>query len=327
MDGILTAPQSNIHAFNYFEGTPEILVPDNLKSGVNQACKYEPSINQSYREMAKHYNCVVIPARAYRPKDKAKVENGVLLVGRWILAALRNRTFFSLEELNEAIGELLEELNKRPFQKMKSCRHSLFEEVDKTALRPLPATPYIIAEWKKARVNIDYHIQLEGCFYSVPYRLRGQEVNVRYTLTTVEIFHKEVRVASHARKHRPNECSTTPEHMPHSHRQHLEWSPSRMLHWGGSIGPHTEAVFKKLMETKEHPELAYKACLGIIGLGKRYGNERLEKSCQRALKLNVVSYRSLKSILEKNLDKIPLQEEQQELPLDHENIRGERYYQ
>jgi transposase len=318
---------SNIHALEFFGGVPQVLVPDNLKSAVNLASKYEPVINQSYRQMAKHYGCSVIPTRAYRPKDKAKVENAVLIASRWILARLRDQKFFSLEELNQCLWELLEEFNNTKFQKLNYSRRSFFEEVEKAELGPLPSGRYVVAEWKKVKVNIDYHIQLEGCYYSVPYRLRGEELECRYTDTTVELFKNGSRVASHVRSYRPNHTSTNPEHMPKSHREHLEWSPSRMLDWGKSIGTFTECCFKRLMDQCEHPELAYKQCLGIIGLAKKYGPERLENACERAFKLGAVGYQSIKSILEKGLDKVKVYGEQQDILLDHENIRGKDYYQ
>lgn len=318
---------SHIRAFEFFGGVPQMLVPDNLKSAVNLASKYEPVINQSYRQMAKYYGATVSPARAYRPKDKAKVENAVLIASRWILARLRDQKFFSLEELNQAIWELLEEFNRMKFQKLNYSRQSFFEEVEKKELRELPTSRYVVAEWKKVRVNIDYHIHLKGAYYSVPYRLRGEELECRYTDTTVELFKSGTRVASHVRSHKVNHTSTNSEHMPRSHREHLEWSPSRMLDWGKSIGAFTECCFQRLMDQCEHPELAYKQCLGIMGLGKKYEKERLENACERAFKLGAVGYQSIKSILEKNLDKIKVYGEQQDILLDHENIRGKDYYQ
>jgi transposase len=318
---------SHIKAFEFIGGVPLMLVPDNLKSAVNIASKYEPVINQSYRQLAKHYGCIVVPARAYRPKDKAKVENAVLIASRWILARLRDQKFFSLEELNQAIWELLEEFNQVKFQKLNYSRRSFFEEIEKAELKDLPASRYVVAEWKKVRANIDYHIHLEGAYYSVPYRLRGEELECRYTDTTVEIFKSGTRVASHVRSYKANYTSTNSEHMPKSHREHLEWSPSRMLDWGKSIGAFTECCFQRLMDQCEHPELAYKQCLGIIGLGKKYEKERLESACERAFKLGAVGYQSIKSILEKNLDKVKVYGEQQDILLDHENIRGKDYYQ
>jgi transposase len=255
---------STIRAFEFFGGVPEMLVPDNLKSAVNLASKYEPVINQSFRAMSKHYNTVVVPARAYRPKDKAKVENAVLIASRWILARLRNHKFFSLEELNHAHWMLLEEFNNTKFQKMNYSRRSFFEDVEKSALRELPSSRHIVAEWKRAKLNIDYHVQIEGSYYSAPYRLRGEELDCRYTDTTIELFKNGSRIASHVRSYKAGYYLTNPEHMPKSHREHLEWSPSRMLAWGKSIGSFTECCFQRLMDQCEHPELAYKQCLGII---------------------------------------------------------------
>ncbi len=318
---------SHIRALEFFGGVPLMLVPDNLKSAVNLASKYEPVINQSYRAMAKHYECTVVPARAYRPKDKAKVENAVQIASRWILARLRDQKFFSLEELNQAIWELLEEFNTTKLQKLNYSRRSFFEEVEKSELKELPASRYVVAEWKKVRVNIDYHIQLDKNYYSVPYRLRGEGLECRYTDTSVELFKGGTRVASHIRSFKVNQTITNPEHMPKSHREHLEWSPSRMLDWGKSIGVFTECCFQRLIDQCEHPELAYKQCLGIIGLSKKYEKERLENACERAFKLGAVEYQSIKSILEKNLDKVKVYGEQQDIFLDHENIRGKDYYQ
>ena len=318
---------SNIRSLEFFGGVPELFVPDNLKSAVNIASKYEPVINQSFRAMVQYYGGVVIPARAYRPKDKAKVENAVLIASRWILARIRDHKFFSLDELNQTLWERLEEFNNTKFQKLNHSRRSFFEEVEKSALKELPSSRYVVAEWKRGKLNIDYHVQIENCYYSAPYRLRGEELECRYTDTTVELFSKGNRVAAHARSHKEGHVSTNPEHMPKSHCEHLEWSPSRMLDWGKSIGPFTECCFKKLMDQCEHPELAYKGCLGIIGLGKKYEKERIENACERGFRLGAVSYRSIKSILEKGLDHVKVYGEQQDLELEHENIRGKDYYQ
>lgn len=318
---------SSMHAFEFYGGVSELLVPDNLKSAVNIASKYEPVINQSFRAMAKHYGCAVLPARAYRPKDKAKVENSVLIVSRWILARIRDMKFFSLEELNQALWELVEEFNNAKYQKLNYSRKSFFDEIEKATLKELPASRYVVAEWKKVRPNIDYHIQIEDCYYSVPYILRGKELECRCTDATVEVFNNGNRVASHARGHKAGTVRTNPEHMPRAHREHLEWSPSRMLEWGKTIGPFTESCFKKMMDLYDHPELAYKACLGIISLGKKYEKDRVENACERAFCLGAVSYRSIKSILEKGLDKVKVYSEQQDFLLEHENIRGKNYYQ
>lgn len=318
---------SNIKSFEYFDGVPEQLIPDNLKSAVQIASRYEPTINRTYRELAKHYNTAVIPARVRKPKDKAKVEGAVLIASRWILAALRNRTFFSLEEANEAIWELLEEMNSKPFQKMDGSRKSVFEEIEKKELKPLPNSRFIIAEWKKAKANIDYHVEVEKCYYSVPYKLRGIVFDVRYSCRTVELFKDGKRVASHSRLHKKGSHSTRPEHMPKGHRENLEWSPSRIINWARTIGSCTALLVKRVMEEREHPEQGFKACIGIIRLEKKYSKERLENACKRALRFGGCSYTSVNSILKKELDL------QEALPLEdsseiyHENIRGSDYYQ
>lgn len=318
---------SNIRAFEYFGGVPEVLVPDNLKSGVNLASKYEPVINQTYRELANHYGSVVIPARARKPKDKAKVENGVLIAGRWILARLRDRKFFSLEELNDAIWELLEEFNDKKFQKLDYSRRSLFEEIEKEELLPLPTTRFEIAEWKKVKANIDYHVTIENCHYSVPYQLRGKELQARSTDKSVEIFYQGKRVASHARSYKKGHTSTVNEHMPKSHREYSDWSPSRVINWARKTGPFCAHLVKKIMDEREHPELGYRSCLGIMRLEKKYSRERLENACKRALKVGGTSYRSVKSILEKGLDHQEVEQGKVDSSIEHENIRGSDYYQ
>ena len=316
-----------MNALHFFGGVPRVIVPDNLKSAVNIASKYEPEINQSYREFSKHYQCTIIATRAYRPKDKAKVENAVLVVGRWILAKIRNQVFFSVEELNETLWQLLEELNQTKFQKLNSSRRSLFDEIERMELGPLPSERFVVSHWKKVKVNIDYHISLESCYYSVPYKYCGKELECRYTETTVELFINGQRIASHARSHRQGQVSTVKDHMPKSHREHLEWNPSRIINWGKTIGPCAATCLQNLMDRSEHPELAYKACMGILSLSKRYNEDRIEGACERALKMGAVSYKSIKKILEKNLDQVKTNNDQMEMNLDHENIRGKNYYQ
>ncbi len=318
---------SNIRAFEYFGGAPEVLVPDNLKSGVNLASKYEPVISQTYRELADHYGSVVIPTRVRKPKDKAKVENGVLIAGRWILARLRDRKFFSLEELNEAIWELLDEYNNKKFQKLDCSRRSLFEEIEKEELLPLPDARFEIAEWKKVRANIDYHVTIESCHYSVPYQLRGKELQARSTDKIVEIFYQGKRVASHSRSYKKGNASTTKEHMPKSHREYSEWSPSRIINWARKMGPFCAHLVKKIMDEREHPELGYRSCLGIMRLEKKYSKKRLENACKRALKVGARSYRIVNSILEKGLDHQEVEHIKDDRSIEHENIRGSDYYQ
>ena len=318
---------SHIHAFEYFCGVPKIIVPDNLRSGVSKACRYEPDLNPTYHEMAVHYGACVIPARVRKPRDKAKVEVGVQVVERWILAALRNRTFFSLQELNHAIWELLETLNAKPFRKMNGSRRSWFETIDKPALLPLPLESYVISEWKKARVSIDYHVELENHYYSVPYQLVSEEVQVRYTQATVEVFHKGKRVASHRKDVRPYQHTTTTSHMPKSHRQYAEWTPARMIEWARSAGESVAKAVETILTARPHPEQGFRSSLGVIRLGKRYGRDRLECACARAIAIGGVSYKSIRSILEHKLDEKPLVvTEGKDLPLWHENIRGRDYY-
>ena len=261
---------SHVRAFEFFDGVTEIVVPDNLKSGVTKACRYEPGVNLTYEEMAHHYGVAVVPARPRKARDKAKVEAGVLLVERWILAALRKRTFFSLGELNEAIAELLVRLNERPFRKRDGSRRTLYETLDRPALKPLPAERYQYGEWKTVRVNIDYHVEFDLHWYSVPYQLTQQEVEVHATASTVEIFHKGIRVASHARSHQAHRHSTIHQHRPKAHQRYLEWTPSRIVEWSGKIGPVTAQVVERILAGNRHPEQGFRSCLGIIRLGDKY---------------------------------------------------------
>jgi transposase len=317
----------HVHAFKFMGGAPQIAICDNLKSGVTRPHRYEPEVNPTYLEMAAHYGCAVIPARPYKPRDKAKVEAGVLVVERWLLATLRNRTFFSLAELNAALREQLAWLNDRPFKKMAGSRRSLFEDIDRPALRPLPATRYEFATWKKATVNIDYHVEVDRHYYSVPYQLVGQVCDIRATASTVEMIWRGRRVASHVRRCQPSRHSTQTEHMPDAHRRHLEWSPSRIVGWAKSSGPATASLVEGILEARPHPEQGYRSCLGILRLGKRFGGERLEAACQRALAVQALSYRSVESILKNGLDKQSLPAPPPQ-PLDrrHENVRGSTYY-
>jgi transposase len=319
---------SHVRAFTFMEGVTALLIPDNLKSGVSRACRYEPDLNPTYADLAAHYGVAVIPARPYKPKDKAKVEVGVQIVERWILARLRHQTFFSLAALNGAIGELLQHLNDRPFKKLPGCRRSAFEEIDRPALKPLPATPYAYAEWKKARVNIDYHIEIAGHYYSVPHALVKRELDVRITQTTVECLHQGKRVASHPRSHRKGAHSTVTEHMPKAHQKHLEWSPGRFLNWALAIGPSTRNIVQWQLTHRPHPEMGYRACLGLLNLARRYGKPRLEAACLRALAIGSPTRKSVVSILEQNLDQQPLPTPTPATTLPaHANVRGPEYYQ
>ena len=316
---------SHVDAFKFFEGCSEILTPDNLKSGITLTCKYEPSINKSYRALATHYGAVVIPARVRKPKDKAKVEGAVLIASRWILAALRDRTFFSLEELNMAIWELLEKYNNEEFQKREGSRKSNFEEFEKNALLKLPASHFEIAEWKDVRANIDYHIELEHCYYSVHYKHRNHLLVARYTDRSVEIFSKERRIAVHPRHFKKGSKSTLEEHMPKSHQDYAEWTPSRILNWAKKIGPQVGEAVEKLFQKERHPELSFRTCLGIIRLEKYYSKERVNNACKRAIAIGGISFKSIKSILEKGLDSQTISKSD-DTPVQHENIRGPEYF-
>lgn len=319
---------AHVRCFAFLGGVHEVVVPDNLKAGVSSACRYEPDLNPTYAELARHYGCAIVPARVRKPRDKAKVENAVQGVERSILAPLRNRTFFSLAELNQALWELLDEYNRKPFQKLEGSRRSVFEELDRPALKPLPAQPYEYAEWKQATVNIDYHVDADGHYYSVPHALVRQRVDVRLTATTVEVFHKGKRVASHFRTHHKGRHTTVKEHMPKAHQQHLEWSPQRIIRWAEKAGPATAEVVEHILSSRPHPEQGYRSCLGILRLGKHYSAERLEAACRRAIALNAFSYRNIESILKNGFDQQPLPQSAPQAPvIHHDNVRGPEYYQ
>jgi transposase len=321
---------SHIRAFTFFGGVTQLVIIDNLKSGVAAADRYEPVVNRSYQEMLAHYRTTALPTRPKKPKDKAKVEFAVQLVERWILARLRHQTFFSLTDLNQRISELLTRLNQKPFRKLPGSRRSQYESLDLPALLPLPAHPYQFAEWRHGRVHIDYHVEVEGHYYSVPHQLRKCQLDVRLTATTVEFFHQNRPVTSHQRSDRLGAFTTVPEHMPSHHRAHYEWSPGRFLKWAVEIGPYTRDFTRNLIESRKHPELAYRSCLGLLSLAKHYPPQRLEAACQRALVLGVLRLASVRSILERGLDSQPLPETDTETaatPLVHENLRGAAYYQ
>jgi transposase len=318
---------SHVRALRFLGGAPELVVPDNLRAAVTQPHRYEPDTNPTYQDLAEHYGIAILPARVRRPRDKAKVEVGVQLVERWILATLRNRTFFSLAELNAAIAELLKRLNERPFNKLPGSRHSVFESLDQPALKPLPSEPYVYAQWKKVRVHIDYHIELDRHYYSVPFTLTGKQLHARFSAATVELFHRGARVASHPRSHQSGRHTTCSEHMPEKHRRMGKWSPERFIQWAEKSGPATAKLITNVLSARRHPEQSYRSCLGILRLAKTYGDKRLEAACQRALTLGTYAVRSIESILKHRLDQQPLGEPQElALPLDHDNIRGPSYY-
>ena len=318
---------SHLRAFDFLGGLPEILVPDNTKTGVKKPCRYEPDLNPTYYEMAEHYGVAVIPTRPYKPRDKAKVEVGVQVVQRWIVAALRNRKLFSLDELNLAIGELLMHLNQRPFRKREGNRATLFAELDQPVLRALPIERYEFGTWKKTRVNLDYHVEVDRHFYSVPYTLAQEEVEVRLTSTRIEILQRGSRVTSHARSFEEYKATTIEAHRPKSHQQHLAWTPSKILDYGRKVGPCTTVMMETILATRPHPEMGYRSCLGILRLGKTYSDERLEAACQRAVRCRAFNYQSLKSILKNELDRVPLPAAIKPPPAaQHENIRGAGYF-
>ena len=320
---------SHNRAFAFFGGVSAILVPDNLKSAVTKACRYDPVINPTYYELARHNGAVVIPARVRKPRDKAKAEAGVLLVERWILAALRKHQFFSLAELNEAISVLLEKLNNRPFKKLPGCRRRAFELLDKPALRPLASTPYELSEYKDAKVNINYHVCLGDHYYSVPYQLAHKTVTIRFTANVVEILHGSKRVASHPRSFKKYGYSTLSEHMPTKHSEYVKWTPERMGQWAGEAGPSTKLFAETLMTERQHPQQGFNSVLGIIRLGEKYGRERLERACAKALHIKSISLKTLRTMLTTGMDKVPIQREKDDSEakaIEHENIRGPSYY-
>ena len=338
-----TSPEwilSHVKMWAYFGGVTEITVPDNLKSGVTKSDRYEPLLNESYQECAAHYGTCVIPARASKPRDKAKVEAAVLVAQRWILARLRNRLFTSLAEMNEAIAECLEILNNRKMKHIGKSRRELFEEVDRPALRPPPKTIYEYAQWKVATVNIDYHIAFDHHHYSTPYQLVHQRLDVRATATVVEIFHRGTRVASHRRSVKRGGYTTLKEHMPRSHREYAEWTPQRVIAWSAKIGPSAAKLVEEILKTKVHPQQGFAAALGLIRLDGPFPKERVERACKRALEVQAHSYQFVKSMLKNKMDQAepsgsdlptqstvdPVTKEEQLPLLGLENIRGGEYY-
>ena len=317
---------AHCHAYAFYGGVPKVTVPDNPRTGVVRPCRYEPILHRSYQEMAEHYGTVIIPARIKKPRDKAHVETAVQITQRQILAALRDQRFFSVGALNEAITPLLTQLNAQPFQKLEGSRNSWFETLEKPALLPLPTAPFPFAHWSQAQVNIDYHVVVEKHYYSVPYSLIHQVLDVRLTETTVELFAQGKRVAAHPRSHLPGRSTTVEEHRPKSHQRYLQWTPGRMIAWGQKIGPGCAQVLQAILESRPHPEQGFRSCLGIIRLGKGAGEARLEAACRRALHFGTCSYRSIKSILENRLDQQLLQPELPQPSPTHDNLRGGPYY-
>jgi len=321
---------AHVRLLEYLGGVPALIVPDNLKSAVRQPCYYEPVLHPTYQDFATHYGTAILPARAYRPRDKAKVETAVQIVERELLAPLRHDVFHSLAELNHALAFGRERVNARPFQKLAGSRRSVFDATERAALRPLPPSRYELAEWKTAKVNIDYHISVEGHLYSVPYGLVGAAVSVRLTATMLEVLHEGKRVAAHVRSAAKGRYTTAPMHRPRAHQRHLEWTPSRLVAWGASLGAATARVVETILARQPHPEQGYRACLGLLSLGRRYGHARLEAASGRALASGAVSYRSVKSILATGLDHLALDDTADApppLPATHAHVRGAAYYQ
>jgi transposase len=314
-------------AFEWFGGFPGKVILDNPKCAITKACFYDPVAQRSYADAAEAYGFLISPCPPADPKKKAKVEAGVLLVERWILAALRHRTFFSLAEANQAIRELLIRVNQKPFKKVPGSRLERFLSLDKPAAQPLSGPPYEYADWRKARVNVDVHIEVDGHYYSVPYSLAREQVDVRLTRTTVEVLFKNHRVASHVRSFQKGIYTTRQEHLPPPHQHHRAWTPERILLWTEKIGPYTATVDREILQTKNYPEQGFRACLGLIRLGDRFSPERLEAACQRATRMKQFRYQSIKSILASGLDRqslIPIPEPPIRL---HPHIRGKDYYQ
>ncbi len=318
---------SHVRAFEFFGGVARAAVPDNLKSGVTRACIYEPTIQRSYQHMAEHYGTAILPTRAKKPRDKAKVEVAVQIAQRWVLARLRDRVFHSLDALNEAIRECITDLNRRRMRDYGKSRLEMFEELERPALLPLPHDRLVITEWKKAKVNIDYHVELDRRLYSVPHRYVGEVVWICATSTTVEIQLRGRRIAVHARAGALRH-STVPEHMPSSHRAHAEWTPSRILSWASKLGPSTHALCEAILADRPHPEQGFRSCLGILRLAKKYGDTRVEAACARCVAVRARSCRSVESVLRHGLDTLGVDDvsDVADAPLDHENVRGRDYY-
>jgi transposase len=320
---------SHTRAVEFFSGVPGAVVPDQLRSAVRSPCRYEPEVTRAFSDWATHYGTTILPARPAHPQDKAKVEVGVQIVERWIVARLRHERHFSLDSLNARIAELLEELNDRPMRLYGASRRQLFEQLDRPALRPLAVERFVYGEWKTARVNIDYHVELDHHYYSVHHALVGEQVDARLTATTVEILHKRQRVAAYARSYVRGAHTTTPEHMPRAHQKHREWSPSRLIRWAATIGPQTEALVQAILEERRHPEQGYRSCLGILRLARRYGDARLEAASERAVAVRARSYRHVDSILKNGLDRLPRPENaptaEPAVPRQG-HIRGRDYY-
>jgi len=317
---------AHVRMFDYFGGCPEVIVPDNLKSGVTKADFYDPQINPTYQALADHYGVAILPARKRKPRDKAKVEQGVLLAERWVIAVLRNRTFYDFEELRTAVWELNDRLNEKKFRKIPGCRRTLFEDEEKGILQPLPSERFALVFRKSARVYLDYHVEFEGQFFSVPHQLTRRTVEIRYTARIVEIFYNQEKVATHERI-AGQRYMTNPDHMPSNHRFLTDWNPERFLAWAAKAGPGTRSMIDTLLAARRYPEQSYRACLGILqGLPRQFGADRVELACIRAVKIGATEYKHVKNILDRGMDRITDSEPPALSAGIHENIRGADYY-
>ena len=313
---------SHVRTLEFYGGSMAMFVPDNLKSGVSKACRYDPDLNPSYQQLAEHYQVAVVPARPYKPKDKAKAEVAVQIVERWILARLRHHSFFSLAELNQCIRALLEELNNKPFKQLPGCRRSAFEKLDRPALKPLPAQPYQYIAIKPVKVNIDYHVQFDQHHYSVPHQYVGERLELHASETLVQMYFRRQHIASHPRKHSYG-FSTNPAHMPTRHRKQQQWTPQRLQRWAKDIGPDCLTWVSEQLARRPHPEQAYRVCLGLLALSRQYSTTRLNAACRLANRAGLARLKQVKAILRSNRDQLPEQLSlPTELPQDHENVRG-----
>jgi len=318
---------SHTRALQFFQGATKLVVPDQWRAGVSRPCYWEPDLNRTYQDWATHYGVAIVPARPRHARDKAKVEQGVLLTQRWVVAVLRKRQFFGLGQLNEAIRELIDKLNRRPFRKLPGTRAELYEKLDRPALASLPAHPYVFAQWKKIRVGLDYHVEVGGHHYSTPYPLVGQQIEARYTATVVEILYRGKRVASHPRSSEVPGHSTDPAHRPKSHQRYLAWNPTRLLEWAATIGLFTVRFVEGLLTNHPHPEAGFRAGMGLRPLAVEYGVARLESACTRAVRFKLYRLGHVRSILTTGLDRQPLPKLVSAAPpVEHENIRGADYY-
>jgi transposase len=317
---------SHVRMFEFFGGCTELVISDNLRSGVSKACRYDPDINVSYQQLAEHYQLAVVPARPYKPKDKSKAEVGVQIVERWILARLRHHSFFSLAEVNQCIHMLLDDLNQKPFKQLPGNRQQAFEQLDKPALKPLPVHPYRYVEIKLVKVNIDYHVQHQKHHYSVPHQYVGETLELHASDTLITLYFRQRQVATHPRKHLPG-TTTEAAHMPQRHLKHQQWTPGRLKTWAKDIGPDVLLWVDAQLKSKRHPEQAYRVCLGLLSLSREFPVQRLNAACKIAHSEGLMRLKQIKSILKSNRDKLPEQLDLQvELSQDHENIRGPKNF-